>query len=419
MRISTLSVLTFLLSLVLLPAAWAQNEDKPAETGKATAEQQKLLEEAEAVRLEAQRSVEEAHLAAQAGKEAARQAQEMERLREELSRAHKQLREVSRQVAQAHREIEEIEKVNAIEPGGRAVLGVILGKENEEGVTIIGVSPDGPAERAGLQPGDVLISLADVELAAQSGGARNALFKVMRDVRPGDTLPAEVSRDGKTMKVGVVTEPREAGGWQTIVRLPEPPTVAQAPHVVVKKIQIPEIDEAELASRIEEINRQLQNVELRFSGEDGESIAFDHEFNFDGESFSSIGEQAMRDADFWFGLPQARGLELARLNPELGKYFKADRGVLIIEARPDNAYGLESGDVIQTVNAVEVNAPADLLRVLRDVDPGSEIELSIKRDRRDRKLQATVPENRLGSIHVRHLKTPAPPAPPSKSAAAD
>ena len=90
------------------------------------------------------------------------------------------------------------------------------------------------------------------------------------------------------------------------------------------------------------------------------------------------------------------------MNPELGKYFKADRGVLVIEAREDNAYGLESGDVIQAIADNEVNSPADLLRAFRDAKPGAEIELSIKRDRDDHTLNVTVPENRLSQVRLHH-----------------
>jgi hypothetical protein len=191
-------------------------------------------------------------------------------------------------------------------------------------------------------------------------------------------------------------EHREPRGWQSVIRIPEIEIIESMPgeqHVIIERIEVPDIDEEALAIQVEALTERLESRKFIYVMPDGEHSER-HEFDF--EEFSDFGEHAMSEANVWFGLPRAQGLELTSINEGLGSYFKTDRGVLVINAKEDNAYELESGDVILSIDSATVDSPSDMMRALRDVDPGSEIEIEIKRDRRDKTLLVVVPENRLG-----------------------
>jgi S1-C subfamily serine protease len=410
------------------------------------AEQQAMLEEAELARIEAEQARAGAMKAAELAREMARSSaaldreaqkqeregasserrqqteeraarqEEMERAREELSRAHRELREASREIAEAHRALARdsatVELERELNLGDRAVIGVVLGKESAEGVTIVGVSPDGPADRAGLQAGDVLVSIRGESLAGAEGSkGRETLFRVMDEVESGETIAVLVQRDGTTLDYEITAEQREPSSWQTMIRIPDVPVAPSAPnappapnapHVVVERIEVPHIDHEALNARIEAINKELETKRYLFVSPDGEELSIEEEFvlpeGFDVEiaELSGLAGEALREANIWFGMPYAQGLELAAVNEGLGAYFKTDRGVLVLQARPDNAYQLEAGDVVLAIGSRPVNSPADLMRALREIEPGSEIELTIKRDRKDKTLSVVMPESRLG-----------------------
>ena len=346
--------------------------------------------------------------------------EEMERIREELSRAHRELREATREIARAHRDVGRgagtAHVVTEINLGDRAVIGVILGPETAQGVKVIGVSPGGPAEQAGLQSGDVITAIRGESLARQEeSGGRAALYRVMNEAEAGETLAMVVDRDGATWNFDVTAERREPSSWQTLVRIPQPPDAPDAPAEPgvaptappvlverIERIEVPAIDEESLNERVHEITQRLNARNFTVVVPDGQNFEFDGDFEFP-ESFdlefreySDLAEQALEEADMWFGLPQSQGLELARLNEGLGAYFKTDRGVLVLEASEDNAYALRSGDVVLEVNENPVASPADLMRALRAIEPGQEVRLAIMRDRKDRSIAVTMPENRLG-----------------------
>jgi C-terminal processing protease CtpA/Prc len=437
---TTYSLLAALITGLLTSTAAAAATDQDAAV-RQKAEYQAMLEDAERARAEAEVARREAMRAAERAREAARlqaerareeagqarldveeierqravQREEMERVQEELSRAHRELREATREIARAHREVARSAGgqviVHEFNLGDRAVIGVVPGQETPAGVEIIAVSPDGPAERAGLQAGDVVVSIRGEDLGAAQGKAgRETLFRVIEEAEPGEALAVVVTRDGETWKFDVIPAQREPASWQSLIQIPAAPLVAAAPAAPgapvivehVERIEIPRIDEGALNEQIQRMTKEMQTRKFLFVAPDGEKIEFDEEFEFP-ESFdveiagySELAELAMREANMWFGLPHTQGLELARVNAGLGAYFKTERGVLVLEARADNAYRLESGDVVLDINTTPVNSPADLMRALREIEPGSEMELAIKRNRKDKTLTVTMPENRLG-----------------------
>lgn len=325
------------------------------------------------------------------------QKEEAARMREELSRTHRELREVSREVARAHRELSMLEdqehQLRLINLGDRAVIGVILGPETPNGVQLMGVSPDGPAERAGLQQGDILMSISGVDLADHG---RAAINEVMNEVSAGEELLISMIRDDEIRELTVTAELREPRAWQSLIRIPEVDDAAtDSPRMVIKHIEIPEIDEVALAAEIAEMEKKVQEMEYVFITEDGEHHSSTGDFEIEFQEISRMGEHAMREANVWFGMPHAQGFELSAVNPGLGEYFNTDRGVLVIKAREDNDYTLQSGDVVLEINSILVDTPADMMRALRAIASGSEIEMEIKRDRRSVSLTVVMPENRF------------------------
>jgi len=366
-----------------------QEATRVAETARKISEKQAQL--ARTASGNVQQDTEDMHRAQEA------EQAEVARARAELSRAHRELREASREVAQAHRALSrsvwDVEIDAETNFGDRAVIGVVLGRPTEDGVKLIGVSPDGPAERAGLQPGDVLESIRGEDLTGDED-SRQSVIQVMREVSDGEELLVIANRDGQTLEFRVTAEQREPRSWHSVMSVEEIIEDPEFPHsssVISRSFEVPEIDEVALAAEIAELSERIEATSNLFVIHDGEQVQ-----EWEITQFSDIGSQAMSEANIWFDLPQAHGLELVSINAGLGAYFETDRGVLVIRARENNSYQLVSGDVILSIDLTEVNNPSDVIRALRDVEPGGAIKIEIKRDRKSRSLSVTVPENRLG-----------------------
>lgn len=222
-----------------------------------------------------------------------------------------------------------------IELGQRAMLGVnIAGRRSkvQDGVEIVGVSPGGPAEQAGLETGDVLLSVNGQSLAAEADESPSAkLLAFMRDIKPGDEVQVEYRRADRTNQTTVVTE--------------------------------------EFGSRVVDLGGAMPFVE------------FDDLPEFDTAPFI-----------YWRGSHLWGDMELVSLTPQLGTYFGVDEGLLVVRAPKDNDLGLEDGDVIVGIDGRRPEDPGHAMRILDSYEPGNTLSLDVFRHRQSMTLTAQMPE---------------------------
>ncbi len=76
-----------------------------------------------------------------------------------------------------------------------------LGLQKTEGVIISDVQKNSPGDRAGLQPGDVILEVSGIPIVNEE-----SIMEVIRDAKTGDTLKMTVMRDKKKINISLKLE---------------------------------------------------------------------------------------------------------------------------------------------------------------------------------------------------------------------
>ncbi len=240
--------------------------------------------------------------------------------------------------------------------GSRARLGVYVhGEANPEtdsiGALIDRVAPGSPAEKAGIRAGDIITHL-DGESLLSGGGAYDEdesapgmrLIERARKLEVGDTVTVEIRRDGERKTVEVV-----AGGFGDLT-----------------------LEWGDLHGELGDATR-LRGLMERYQ-------ELPRVFYRGPETFAlAIGTR----------FP---GLELVSLNPDLGRYFGTNEGVLVVSVPEKSELNLKSGDVILAIDGRTIRDPSHAMRVLRSYNSDEQVSLRIMRDKKERTVTGRVPE---------------------------
>lgn len=303
----------------------------------------------------------------------------------QMREAEQAMREAQKELQEAARRIAELEAKEAAKEqnvhryiyfGGRPRVGVVVQTEADPkvdavGAKLVAVTPGGPADEAGLKPGDIVTrvdgtpvvgSYEDLDIDDDESGPAARFIELLSDLEEDQEVTFEYRRGSETHTAKVKARTLFGPDVRVFIdkeRIVVPPDVVD--------LALPEKHELEHLDRL---------VDVRF--------------NWD------------RD---WMGM------EMVALNPDLGRYFGTDEGILVVKTAKESGFDLRAGDVILEIDGRKPTHPSKVLRILSSYEPGETVGMEIMRDRQRISLNVTVPERKV--VIRGPAAKPAPAAPPA------
>jgi S1-C subfamily serine protease len=263
----------------------------------------------------------------------------------------------------------------------QGMLGVAV-RHEDTGTKVVAVSPGSPAERAGVKVGDVITAI----------NARSMTFhgatptEDLEHLRVGEPVELTVQRSGKTLHLKATPERFSSDDWRATVRAAQ-----LAAQQATAEAQSPEFRQ-----RIQQsIDEAMKNAAIARK-------------NASAAREAAI-QAGRRDHGWAIFTSPWWGLNLAPLNPDLGRYFGVDKGALVLSRDAKRYPGIQPGDVITAVDGKTVARPEDVFRAARDTPKGNTVQLTVRRHDKPVTLAFKAPP----SSWFTPPPPPAPPAPPA------
>lgn len=242
----------------------------------------------------------------------------------------------------------------------------------------------------------------DMEWVEKNGGQKHTMMKHSREPRVGLGIVMSPNSDGSGVKIAAVSP-----------KGPAKDAGLQAGDIITS------IDGKALSGKdtvgVDQAYAALKNLKAGQSVKIGYSRAGKNAVST--VKAGKIEREMIVNREYRRNAPNAphmayatrwQGLNMAELNPQLGRYFGTSSGVLVLS--PNKGFAnLQPGDVITKVDGKTVVNSRDVLKSMRGKKEGEKINLDILRDRKALTISVTAPKPPAMDIPP----PPAPPAPPA------
>lgn len=250
-----------------------------------------------------------------------------------IDTAREELDAAAARLAQLHREL--------FERGGqrdsRPMLGLLLGEaDGQDGVLIVGVTPGGGAELAGLASGDRLLAIDGHRF--DTGGSFSERFnQALGGLEPGAVVNVEYAREGATLQAAVTTQAQ-------------------------------------------------QDFRMRILQGDMDWLPDQQELSIEIEAAVAAGQEAASTAmaelrTAWpviHNVLQPSGLRLEEISGDLARYFQVDGGVLVLSvagSAAGSATGLRAGDILRSIDGEAIDGVGDAYKRLHRISQTTPAEV--------------------------------------------
>ena len=260
-----------------------------------------------------------------------------------INEARKKLDAAARELAELHRsqysDSDYEKNSDCPDCGKKAMLGILLGDgPGRGGIELVGVTPGGGAEEAGLKTGDLIVRV-DTASLAEAHNPMRALTSYMKNIKPGESVEVTYVRKGERTDAVITTQARSSHMMKVIT------------------------------DKVPGLGLDLEGLSaLSILGEPG-------------------GHKVMQSRS-------SRSDRFMYVAGDLAQYFDVERGVIM--TRINEGSVLKSGDVLLDIGGEEIDDVGDAIAAIKSIE--EDTQATIKRSGREQQITLTEADF-AGSLH--------------------